>query len=200
MDFYTPDNDARQRKRDELLTLARHTLEADSSHAETLVDNFARLTAPMVPPIVIEMITLNRGGRRGGRTRKPGNIQLNWKNLFRETSDLILTGAGTIAMPWLMPLAALSIYNKLRHIATIELSKEHAACLFAMWHRCDKDHTIERSIATAGCKELFAVYQWPTPTDSQLQEVYQDLQTIGCIEPKGVDLFWLREWVRNQYH
>lgn len=196
---YTPDNDAKEKKRDELLALARRELGPLSSHAPFVVDNFTSLVAPQNPPIVLEMIVANRGGRSGGRSRKPGNILLNWRRLFGESPDLILTGAGVIATPWLIPLAALSIFNKLWANASIELTKEQATCLFAMWHRCDDHHVIDHATAGASCRELFSVYLWPEPSDQLLCHIYQDLQTLRCIEPRGPNTFWLREGASNTY-
>ena len=197
---YTPDKDALTRKRQELIAMAKDQLGVDMSrHAERLVDSFCRLSPPQDPPMVMETITIDRGGRGGGRTRKPGNVVLNWRKMVRESADFVLTGAGSIAQPWLIPLAALSIFNKIWTHSTIELSKEQASCLFAMWHRCDDSHHINQDKAFEACRELFSVFQWPDLQDAQFSTVLQDLVEIQCIEISDEEVIWLIEWVRKSY-
>ena len=159
----------------------------------------APLVRPSTLPIVFEMIIANRGGRLGGRTRKPGNILLNWRRLVRDTADLVLTGAGTIATPWLIPVAALSIFNKLWAHSKIELTREQAACLFAMWHQCDEDHKIQVDQALAECSNLFSVFKWPVLEQAQFKVILHDLESIRCIEMSESSTIWLCEWIRTSY-
>lgn len=173
---YTPDIRVLEQKRLELLSFAIDDLGIDMAHhAESLIDSFCRLSPPQDPPALLEMITWNHGGRNGGRTRKPGNILLNWKKMVREFSDFVLIGASSIEQHWLIPFAALSIFNKLWSHATIELSKEHATCLFAMWHRCNDEHEIDRDMAFQACNELFSVFHWPALEDGQFSAILHDL-------------------------
>ena len=197
--IYTPDNEAMDAKREELLTLVHGELGGLESHAESLLDSFVSLSPPQDPPPMMALVVANQGGRRGGRTRKPGNIWLNWRKLIRESPDLVLTGAGSIAEPWLGVLAALSTFNKMWAHASIELRKEQAACLVAMWPRCDERCRIPRAAAYSSCKELFSVYQWPEPSDDQLGELISELEVLRCVESKPEDIIWLRERVRVSY-
>jgi hypothetical protein len=196
---YTPNTDAAEAKRNELIELARANLGSLTDHAETLIERFASISPPLDPPVFLEMIVADRSGRGGGRSRKLGNILLNWRTLFRDSPDLILTGVGSFAQPWLIPLAALSIFNKLWAQSSIELTKEQATCLFAMWHRSDQNHMIDRDEAFSCCKELFSVYQWPEPSDASFSVIIGDLKSLGCVELRDGGKIWLREWVRSSF-
>ena len=196
----TPNYEARDAKHAELVTDMRSLLGDDvSEHAERLVNAFCSVNPPLEPPMVIEMITLHSGGRRGGNTRKPGNIILNWRRLVQDSADLVLTGAGVAATPWLIPLAALSIFNKLWSHSGIEVSREQAACLFAMWHHRDENNRIEIDRAHAESDALFDVFTWPSLERAGFEAVLQDLVQMRCVELPDAKTIWLREWVRTSY-
>lgn len=197
---YAPDIEAMERRRAELVAVAEELL--GSTHcqqAECMVDAFCHLSPPFDPPATMELILVSNGGRRGGHTRKPGNITLNWRNLMRDVPDMALVAAGSVASRWIIPLAALSMFNKLWSHAQIELSKEQATCLCAMWHRCDESHYIDHREALEASRDLFVVFGWPGPCEAVFASVIADLKKIRCIEIKSDDKIWLREWVRIKY-
>jgi len=197
---YTPDYEARDDKRAELIAECRTMLgDGHSELANRIVDAFCTINPPQDPPMMIEMITANHGGFGGGRSRKPGNIVLNWRRLVRDSSDLVLTGAGAAASPWLIPFAALSIFNKLWTHSSVELTREQASCLFAMWNHCGTDHRISSDEAFAECSALFAVFKWPTLERDAFDAILRDLECLRCIERPDDDTIWLREWVRTRY-
>lgn len=196
---YTPDYDARTAKREELVAIAREELGDLAEYADKLVDMFVELSPPQDPPMALELIQMNRGGRGGGRTRKPGNIRLNWRKLFNASPDLIFTGVGAVATPWLIPLAALSIFDKIWSQSAIELTKEQSTCLFAMWHRCDHSQELSMEEAFSCSQQLFTVYKWEGPTDVQFGEIIDELKRLRCIESKGEGRLWLKEWVSSPY-
>ena len=196
---YTPDIIAQDRKREELIFIARSELGEISAKAAFVVDNFVRLSPPQDPPILMHMVVAKRGGHDGGMSRKPGNIRLNWRRLFMDSPDLILTGAGAIATPWLIPLAALSIFIKVWTHSAVSLSKEHAASLFAMWHRCDANRKIPINNAINYVNELFDVYSWPQIDEPQFRKILSDLAEIECITIDATGEVWLREWVQKSY-
>lgn len=197
----TPDYESRDVKRAELVADFRALLGVDASeHAERIVNAFCSVSPPLEPPMVIEMITLHSGGRRGGNSRKPGNIVLNWRRLVQDSADLVLTGAGVVATPWLIPLAALSIFNKLWAHSSIDVSREQAACLFAMWHHRDENNRIEIDRAHSESAALFEVFTWPSLGRAEFDAVLHDLVQMRCVELPGAGTIWLREWVRTSYH
>lgn len=79
-------------------------LKADSAAKEVL-DNFVEITPPEKAPILIEFITLNSLGRRGGRSVKPGNLLLDRRKLFTAIASGVMSTVGVIAAPWTAFLA-----------------------------------------------------------------------------------------------
>jgi hypothetical protein len=195
-----PDNNSRDAKRAELVVDFQTLLGPDlSKYAERLANAFCEVSAPLDPPIVIEMITAHSGGRRGGQTRKPGNIVLNWRRFIQDSADLVLTGAGATTTPWLIPLAALSIFNKLWSHSSIDLTREQATCLYAMWHHCDKDHKIQVEHAHIECSSLFVVFDWHALERRKFDTILHDLAGLRCIEMPEPETIWLREYISTSY-
>jgi hypothetical protein len=58
-------------------------------------------------------ITIRSGGIGDGSSIKAGNIWLNWKHVLIEGSESILSIAGAVAVPWLVPLAGLVVCNRI---------------------------------------------------------------------------------------
>ncbi len=145
---YTADNDCMRAKRAELIQIATAALDPHNIKlAERLVDSFCSLTPPLDPPEVREYITIHSRGAGGGMSRKPGNLWLNWRKLVSEFGDLSLGVVGVAAEPKLVPLAALSILNKIWAHSAIQLSREHATVLYAMWQGRDKDNRLQEADA-----------------------------------------------------
>jgi hypothetical protein len=196
---YTPDNIAMERKRAELVGEVFKLLDPkDAKLAESIIDRFCRMSPPLDPPMTISLITIGHGGRGGGQTRKPGNLSLNWKRLSGEFADVVINVAGAVAVPWLIPFAALSLWNKILIHATIELTKEQAASICAMWHRCDEKNKITLPKAFAEINQLFQVFKWPPLSHEAFTNILRDLEHLQCIEATG-ETIWLREWVQTRY-
>ena len=199
MSDYTPDHAAMERHRRALVDDVAALLSTSNTDvADRLVSGFCRLSPPMKPPVLMHMIRLNDHGRGGGESRKPGNLSLNWQRLKREFPEVVMGTAGAIAEHWLIPFAALSIWNKLWTHSTIELRKEHSTCLCAMWFHCDDDHKIDRDIAHQQSMELFRVYGWPPLTRRHFDSYIQDLIALDCVEDSDGRI-WLREWIQTTY-
>jgi hypothetical protein len=188
-----------QAQRDSLIAEVASILDpADTKHAERIVDSFCRLSPPMTRPAVSHMITLHSGGLQGGETSKPGNLRLNWHRFAAECGDMVLTVAGVINMPMLVPFAALSLWNKYWTQSTIKLSREQATALFAMWTRKNERNRIARSDAITAINELLTVFKLPLIDDSAFNAIECELIHLQCIESDD-DGIWLREWVMTTY-
>jgi len=196
---WNPDNEALKAKRAALIADVASILDpADCRIAEEIVDAFCHMTPPLEPPPVFHMITLHSGGLRGGETTKPGNLRLNWQNFVRDCGDMVLTAAGVIAVPILIPFAALSLWNKYWTHATIQLSREQAIALFAMWTRKDNRNRITRDAAIAAINELLTVFRLPSIEGKAFDVIERDLYRLQCIESDEQGI-WLREWVKMAY-
>lgn len=89
-------------KKDEIISIVHELFTDNDKVAIYLVDSFCRLTPPEKEKFVVEYITVNSSGRRGGKSRKLGNFVLNWRRLFNDLPDLVLTAAGVVAEPKLV--------------------------------------------------------------------------------------------------
>jgi len=136
-----------ENKKNEIIGIVHELFTEDDKTAISLVDSFCRLTPPEKEKFVMEYITVNSLGRRGGKSRKLGNFVLNWRELFNDLPDLVLTAAGVAAEPKLIFFAALSIWNKIWCHSSIELTPEHATVLYVLWQGRDESNT-EMNIAS----------------------------------------------------
>ncbi|MCU8818496.1 MULTISPECIES: hypothetical protein [Klebsiella pneumoniae complex] len=146
----------------------------------------------------MEYITVNSSGRRGGKSRKLGNFVLNWRRLFNDLPDLVLTAAGVAAEPKLVFFEALSIWNKIWCHSTIELTPEHATVLYALWQGRDESNKIKRDDALAKSGIKFNFYGMQELEAMSFDDIINDLIKMRCIEVND-NIIWLRERVRGKY-
>lgn len=197
---YEDDNEGMLAKRTELIQIAASVLDPrDAKLAERLVGSFCALTPPRDAPVFMELITINSQGAGGGNSRKLGNLWLNWRKFVGEFGDMSLTVAGTVAEPRLIPLAALSIWNKIWAHSSIELSREHATVLYAMWQGRDKDNMLLETDAIEKSEVLFQLNGWPTLDQQAYISIIDDLEKLRCIKRKSSGGIWLCEWVKKSY-
>lgn len=187
-----------ERKKDEIISIVHELFTDNDKVAIYLVDSFCRLTPPEKEKFVVEYITVNSSGRRGGKSRKLGNFVLNWRGLFNDLPDLVLTAAGVAAEPKLVFFAVLSIWNKIWCHSTIELTPEHATVLYALWQRRDESNKIKRDDALAKSGIKFNFYGMQELVAMSFDDIINDLIKMRCIEVND-NIIWLRERVRGTY-
>src|SRR5262249_41091437 len=140
MATYTPDTKALDSKRQELEMLLADfaTRYPEISRVSTnLFDEFIRITAPEDPPSVIEYISVTvpgPGRAPRARSRKPGNIRFNWKILFESIPDAAFAIAAPIPQDtrFLLPFAALWIWNELWKSASVDLQRTDSPVLLTL--------------------------------------------------------------------
>jgi hypothetical protein len=195
-----PDYEALDAKREEIIGLAHEALGSKSLDVSgRIFDAFCRLTPPEDPPRFMTLVLASGGGSRGGETRKPGNIFLNWRNLLGDLPDAVLTVAGAANTPYLIPLAALSIWNKLWSHSSIPLTPEMATTLVAMWQHRRGDDRINRTEAFEKTNLLLDSYKLQPLSTADFEILLNGLADLQCIEFDDNDDLWLREWVCATY-
>ncbi|EIY3427312.1 hypothetical protein MMS71_004510 [Salmonella enterica subsp. enterica serovar Derby] len=187
-----------ENKKDEIISIVHEIFTENDKAAISLVDSFCRLTPPEKEKFVMEYITVNSSGRRGRKSRKLGNFVLNWRKLFNDLPDLVLTAAGVAAEPKLVFFAALSIWNKIWCHSSIELTPEHATVLYALWQGRDEYNKIKRDDAFAKSGIQFNFYGMQELVDISFDDIIDDLIKMRCIEVND-NIIWLREWVSGVY-
>jgi hypothetical protein len=199
---YTPDNAAQAAKQTELDALLKAFVDARAPHSteniESLIGSFITLSPPLDPPLEIGLIVMSDLGQGGARSRKPGNITLNWRRLFQLIPDATIAGAGAATTTWLIPFAALYIWMKLWKAATIDIEERDAFVLYSLWLNRNERKRIAEDEAFSMTKSLAEKHDLPEMTRKNFARAIDRLLSLGCIEmDEGV--IWLREWVRVTY-
>jgi len=114
-------------------------------------------------------------------------------------SESILTVAGAVAVPWLIPLAGLVVWNKIWSVLTVEITERHAVVIWTMWLNKDPENCVKgQAILNLVNKEL-SKYNRPKMNRRELNMVLEDLKKMECIEETEGNKWWLREWVKVDY-
>jgi hypothetical protein len=197
------DNEALKRRREELLGLVRKAIPASSPTssgiAEFLLESFMDLTPPTKPELLLEWLTIRPSGLGGGRSRKPGNIWLNWRKLMDVIPDITIAAVGGATAPkWLIPFLALYVWNKLWSSSTEEFGEVEATVIYALWKHRNGESRISEDDGYASANALREKIGLPLLVRKDFDRAVNRLLGMKCIEiDKGV--IWLREWVRIQY-
>ena len=131
-------------KRKEVTDIVRGVIQNyDTQNKEEIssgiINHFLNITPPEIEHRM-ELITIRQGGMGGGSSIKPGNIWLNWRKLLVDGSESILTVVGAVAVPWLIPLAGLVVWNKIWSVSTVEITERHAVVIWTMWLNKDPEN------------------------------------------------------------
>ena len=150
-------------------------------------NGFISISPPLEAPPMMQFLTMDSlRNYRDGRSIKPGNILLNIRKLI-ETIPEVVTICG-----------ALSLWIKLRDIATINISKEQAFAIVALWRNCNSCHQISLNDGFVATFDLFNQYGEPELTISKYNMIIDSLVKIESIElTEGIIL--LREWISKKY-
>lgn len=145
--------------------------------------------------------TVRRDGLGGGRSSKASNILLNWRRLLIDGAESILCIAGAIAVPWLIPLAGLVIWDRVWSLLNIDIDERHAVVIWTMWKNRDKERRIaDEKILGLVNKELRKFNRCRMSAE-ELRVILNDLAKMHCIAKihSHDSIWWLREWVSMNY-
>jgi hypothetical protein len=163
-----------------------------------IINHFLNVTPPEME-LRIEFLTIRSGGLGGGSSTKPGNIWLNWRKLLVDGSESILTVIGALAVPWLISLAGLVVWNKIWSMVTVEISERHAVVIWTMWLYRDSENCIEDQLILDLVNKELLKYNRPEMNRQELNMILEDLKKMECIEETEENKWWLREWVKVVY-
>jgi hypothetical protein len=199
---HTPDNAAQAVKQEELKELLNTFVETRAPHStekiERLIGSFIALRPPLDPPLEIKLIVMSDLGQGGAKSRKPGNITLNWRRLFELIPDVTIAGASAAESMWLIPFAALYVWMKLWKAAAVNIEERDAFVLYSLWLNRNERKRIAEDEAFSMTKSLAEKHDLPAITKKNFAQAIDKLLSLDCIEiDEGV--IWLREWVRVTY-
>lgn len=192
-----------EEKKQELLEIAKNIIAPYFSNSEQasieIIDHFCEITPPEIVDEKYFLTNIKPGGIGGAKSSKPGNILLNWRKLLINGSESILTIAGVIAVPWLIPLAGLIIWDKICSLSNIKIDERHAAVIWTMWHNRDKENCIKKSEVLDLVNKDLSKYNHPKMNEEELNDILKDLEAMETIESTEENKWWLREWVKVPY-
>ena len=134
-----------------------------------------------------------------GQSIKPGNILLNIKKLVESIPEIVSIGAGMVCDNHIITVCgALSLWLKLRDIATINISKDQAFVIVALWKNCNYKHRISLDDGFIATNNLFNQYGESEISSIKYNMIIDSLLKIECIEITE-EIIWLREWISKDY-
>ncbi len=158
------------------------------------------ITPPQQEPPMMHMLIIDSlSSYNKGESIKPGNVKLNIRRLVESLPGLTEAVVG-IAMDItiLKVCAALNIWKMLRDITTIEITKEQAIAVVALWDNCNQQQRITLEKGFECFKSLYENIETSNCTWEQYIKLISDLEKIGSLEVDRNGI-WLREWVSKRY-
>lgn len=118
-----------------------------------------------------------------GRSIKSGNIRLNIKKLINALPDAVSLGIGMSSEnPIVVVCGALSLWLKLKDVATISISKEQAFVIVALWKAGNSENKILLNDGFTATNELLKQYGEPQITIKKYNNLIDSLSKMRCIE------------------
>ena len=201
-------NDLLEIKQAEILSIIERTSislrEEDISSKDILQSLFKNgglvITPPQQEPPMMHMLVIDSlHNYNKGESIKPGNIKLNIRHLIEFLPDLTAATVG-IAMdiPILKVCAALNIWKMLRAVTTVEITKEQAIVVVALWDNCNQQQRITLEKGFECFRSLYENIETSNCTWEQYIKLISDLEKIGSLELDSNGI-WLREWISKRY-
>lgn len=201
-------NDLLESKQDEILSIIERTsilLREEDISSKDILQSFFKsgglvITPPQQePPMMHMMVVDSLKNYNKGESIKPGNIKLNIRHLIDFLPDLT---AATVEIatdiPILKVCAALNIWKMLRDVTTVEITKEQAIVVVALWDNCNQQQRITLEKGFECFRTLYENIETSNCTWEQYIKLISDLEKIGSLELDSNGI-WLCEWVSKRY-
>jgi len=201
-------NDLLEIKQAEILSIIERTsisLRDEDISSKDILQSFLKsgglvITPPQEEPPMMRMVVVDSlNNYNKGKSIKPGNIKLNIHHLIEFLPDLTAATV-EIAMdiPILKVCAALNIWKMLRDVTTVEITKEQAIVVVALWDNCNQQQRITLEKGFECFRSLYENIEASNCTWEQYIKLIRDLEKIGSLELDSNGI-WLREWVSKRY-
>lgn len=201
-------NDLLEIKQAEILSIIERTSislgEEDISSKDILQSFFKSvglvITPPQQEPPMMHMLVIDSlHNYNKGESIKPGNIKLNICHLIEFLPDLTEAAVEIVTdIPILKVCAALNIWKMLRAVTTVEITKEQAIVVVALWGNCNQQQRITLEKGFECFRSLYENIETSNCTWEQYIKLISDLEKIGSLELDSNEI-WLREWVSKRY-
>lgn len=201
-------NDLLEIKKAEMVSVIERTsisLREENISSKDIMQSFLKsgvllITPPkQEPPMMHMMIIDSLSNYNKGESIKPGNVKLNIRHLIESLPDLTAAAVEIATdIPILKVCAALNIWKMLRNITTVEITKEQAIAVVALWNNCDQQQRITLEKGFECFKSLYENIETSNRTWEQYIKLITDLEKIGSLKLDSNGI-WLCEWVSNRY-
>lgn len=163
---------------------------------------FIGITSPeeQKEPPLMQMLTFSSlKDFKGGNSIKPGNVTLNMKMLMAMIPSIVEASFNIASdFPVLKICAALNIWKTVKQIFGVEISRDQAFVIVALWKNCDSRHRILIENGYYATNKLYEKYGEPIITDVKYHLILDSLEKLQCIELDNGEI-WLRERVSRKY-
>ena len=202
------DYDRAELKKSELIDAVARALAATSVNADEdrqtaleIISNYASISPPEKERMVMQLITMNHGGRGGAESTKAGNVQFNIGKLCIAASKGAFATVAVSNTPWLAVFAALILWDEFWACTKVSLSEDAASVLYAMWMHKDADRCIAANDVEAKVNMERAKRSQSSLTSAQVRSCFKTLEQLSCIKHPNdfPSKWWLCEWVRFPY-
>jgi len=179
--------------------LQNYNIQNKEKISSIIIDRFVDDITPPETELIRYKLEMRPIGIGGGKSIKPGNILLNWRKLLVGASETILTVAGAVATPWLIPFAGIVVLNTILSLSTIEITERHAAVIWTIWSNRDPKNCVEGKVILKLVNKELQKYNRPKMNQKELDMVLKDLKKMKCIKEIEENKWCLREKVKVSY-
>lgn len=175
-------------------------IEADKLFDEFINNGYIKITPPKKEKPMMYFMTFDQlSNYQKGQSVKPGNIVMNIKKLIASISDITAMAVSVYYdIPILKVCSALSIWQKLMDIMTVEIDRKQAVVIIALWKNCNSNHKINIDHGYECVNFLYKELEETEISWSDYNKVIDQLIKLKCIEIID-EVIWLREWVSKEY-
>lgn len=158
------------------------------------------MTPPQQESLRMNYITLDSlKNFNKGQSIKAGNIRLNIRRFIDYLPDMVsATVEVATDIPILKVCAALNIWKLLRNVLTVEITKEQAIVIIALWENCDQRQRISLEQGFACVSALYEQIEKTECVWEHYIKIINDLEKIYSLELDDEGI-WLREWISKAY-
>ncbi len=168
--------------------------------AEVLVEAAVQFWPPDSGQVEIRMITMSDLGVGGGRSRRVGNVRLNWRPLFEAGASLMLALPAAVKVPWTAPFVGLLALSRLISAMDIPITEREAMVAWVLWQARDPGNGLPKNLLQAVNHHMQRTGR-PLLSAQVLLDSLRMLEGVGFVEfPEGDASRWsLRDWVNIHY-
>ncbi len=197
--------DIQEKKEKELIQIIETVTNESSLDSCSLFEEFKNSCIHISPPEesfpIMSFVTFDSlKNYKNGHSIKAGNITLNIKKLIDSIPAIVETSIGFIYdIPILKICAALTLCKTFRDIFTVEITREQAIVLFALWKNCDGLYKISISEGFTAVNTLYKNLDDCIINQTIYNQIIDQLVTLQCISIADGEIH-LRESINKEYN